>query len=91
MLSRIIGSVFVVFVVVVVLLQVFPGRRNGPAAPAIATMEWKGPARATPLSVDQPIDLATCREMQRQMAQQREADDSAITLACRRTVKGPAL
>jgi hypothetical protein len=90
MLGRIVGAVFIILVVVVVLSQAFPGRRSAPTAPAIATMEWKGTPRATPLSIDQPIDLATCREMQRQMAQQREAGDSAVTLACHRAIAGPA-
>jgi len=91
MLGRIVGSVFIVSVVALVVSQTFPGRRAAPPAPAIATMEWKASARAAPLSVEQPTDLATCREMQRQMAQQRETGGARISLACRPPVAGPAL
>jgi hypothetical protein len=72
---------FVIMLMVAVLTsQTFPARRAAPTAPTVATMEWK--ARAASLhSFQEVTDLATCREMQRQIAQRRDPTDR-LTLAC---------
>jgi hypothetical protein len=83
MLGQWVWSIVLVLVVAFLLSETFPGKRGAPVASAVATMQWTASARATPLSFDQVTDLATCREMQRQIAQQRDVSDTGITLACR--------
>jgi hypothetical protein len=84
MLVRVVWTGLIVMLSCVLLSVAFPGKRKVSAAPALATMHWYAPASATPLSFDEVTDLATCREMQRQVALRHEDRDGAITLACRR-------
>ncbi|HUJ97833.1 MAG TPA: hypothetical protein VLV85_06260 [Stellaceae bacterium] len=50
----------------------------------MARVEWHMPGSATPLAVGEVTDLATCQEMQRRIALQRDSDNG-VTVAC----KGP--
>jgi hypothetical protein len=84
MLARIVWTGLIVALICVLLSVAFPGRRNVSAAPAVATMHWYVPASVAPLTFDERTDLATCQEMQRQVALRHENRDGAITLACRR-------
>jgi hypothetical protein len=84
MLARVVWTGLIVALICVLLSVAFPGKRNVSAAPAVATMQWHVPARATPLSFHETTDLATCQEMQRQLELRHESRDGAITLACRR-------
>jgi hypothetical protein len=84
MLARVVWTGLIVALICVLLSVAFPGKRSVSAAPAVATMHWYAPAMATPLSFDEMTDLATCQEMQRQLALRHENRDGAITLACRR-------
>jgi hypothetical protein len=84
MFARVVWTGLIVLLICVLLSVTFPGKRNAPAAPVVATMHWYAPTRATPLSFDEITDLATCQEMQRQLALRHDGSDGAITLACRR-------
>jgi hypothetical protein len=84
MLARVVWTGLIVGLICVLLSVAFPGKRSVSAAPAVATMQWYVPASATPLTYDERTDLATCQEMQRQLALRHETRDGAITLACRR-------
>jgi hypothetical protein len=82
MLGQWIWSVVIVVMVAVLTSQTFPARRAVPAAPTLATMEWKARSSAMPRSFQEVTDIATCREMHRQIEQTRDAGDNRITLAC---------
>jgi hypothetical protein len=77
-----IWSVVIVVLASIALLEAFPGRHATPVEPGVATMRWHPPSQTTPVAVDQPIDLATCRELQRQIAEHPD-DQTRVTLACR--------
>jgi hypothetical protein len=80
MFGQWVWSFVIVLMVAVLTSQTFPARRAAPAAPAVATMEWKARA-ASQHSFQEVTDLATCREMQRQIAQ-RQNPAGRLTLAC---------
>jgi hypothetical protein len=84
MLARVVWTGLTAALICALLSVVFPGKRHVSTAPAVATMRWYVPAMATQLSFDETTDLATCREMQRQLALRHESKDGAISLACRR-------
>ncbi len=77
MVGRVFFSAVLVGMLALLLSTAFPGRRPPAAAPTIAAVEWHGQTRAKSFSFRERIDPVTCREMQRQVAQQPE-----ITLAC---------
>lgn len=82
MLGQYMWSAVIVALGSLLLLVAFPGRHNGPAERGVATMRWHAPSEATPASVDQTIDLATCRELQRQLEEHPNGQN--LTLACHR-------
>jgi hypothetical protein len=45
-------------------------------------MEWKARSPAAARSFQEVTDLATCREMQRQIAERHDPADGRLTLAC---------
>jgi len=83
MLGQYLWSGLIVGLACLLLLVIFPGRRVAPDEQGVATMQWRAAAHATPVSVEQPIDLAACRELQRQLAE-RPDDQTRVTLDCRR-------
>ena len=72
----------IVMMVAVLTSQTFPARRPAPAAPTLATMEWKARWPASARSFQEVTDLATCREMQRQIAERPDPANGRLTLAC---------
>ena len=87
MLGRCIWSLIVILLMAFLATRALPGRRGPPATPAIATVQWSMPASDASLSFDEVTDLGTCREIQRQIAYEREHDrsDGNVTLACHRS------
>jgi hypothetical protein len=84
-------SIVIVVLVVFGLSEAFPGKRAAPTVTAVATMAWVAPSPGAPRFFQQVTDLATCREMQRQIAQQRDTADNGITLACHASPSHSAL
>jgi len=82
MFGQWIWSFAIVMMVAVLTSQTFPARRPMPMAPAVATMEWKARSPAAARSFQEVTDLATCREMQRQIAERHDPADGRLTLAC---------
>jgi hypothetical protein len=80
MFGQWVWSFVIVLMVAVLTSQTFPARRGAPTAPAVATMEWKARA-ASQHSFQEVTDLATCREMQRQIALRQDPAER-LTLAC---------
>lgn len=91
MIGRALWPILVVLLIAFLLSEMFPGKRGTPIAPAIATMEWSAPASAAPYSLDEVTDVATCANVQRQIAQRRDIADNQVTLACRRPRAAAAL
>ena len=87
MLGRCVWSLIVIVLLAFAATRALPGRRGAPAVPAIATVHWNMPAGNAPRSFDEVTDLGTCREIQRQIADERQHDhsDGQITLACHRS------
>ena len=81
--GQVLWAVLIGLWVALFLSETFPGR-HGPPASAMARVEWHRPGSATPLAVGEVTDLATCQEMQRRIALQRDSDNN-VTVAC----KGP--
>ncbi len=79
MVGRAVVSLVMMTMLALLLSQVFPGKRGAPAAPSTATMTWRAPLSAAPLSFDELTDFTTCQEMQRQLAEQH---DDTLTIAC---------
>jgi hypothetical protein len=75
-------SAVIVSLTCLLLLETFPGRHNATAEPGVATMRWHTSSQATPTSVDQTIDLAACRELQRQLAE--HPSEQSLEVACHR-------
>jgi hypothetical protein len=87
MLGRCIWSLLVILLVAFLATRALPGRRGAPATPAIATVQWHMSTGSASSSFDEVTDLGTCREIQRQIAHERqhEGGDGHITLACHRS------
>jgi hypothetical protein len=81
MFGQWVWSFVIVLMVAFLTSQTFPARRAVPTAPAVATMEWKARTAASQHSFQEVTDLATCREMQRQIALRQDPADR-LTLAC---------
>lgn len=91
MFGQWVWSFVIVLMVAVLTSQTFPARRAVPMAPAVATMEWKARAAAPQHSFQEVTDLATCREMQRQIAERPDAAAGRLTLACQAAAQHSAL
>jgi hypothetical protein len=91
MFGQWVWSFVIVLMVAVLTSQTFPARRAVPMAPAVATMEWKARAAAPQHSFQEVTDLATCREMQRQIAERQDAAAGRLTLACQAAAQHSAL
>jgi len=82
MFGQLVWSFVIVLSVAFLTSQTFPARRAAQTTPAVATMEWKSRAAASQHSFQEVTDLATCREMQRQIAERQNPATGRLTLAC---------